>query len=87
MKISERHLPEALKLLRHGGEDAVRFFLTMARRCYRKGGHRFLENWIEVAVPALPESDRNAVLAGLLEDFFGGDDAIGGLNPQPHILH
>jgi hypothetical protein len=86
MTITDARLLEALETLRHGGEDAVRLFLEMGRRCFESGGQEFLNNWIEVAAPALPEAERNSIFKGLMADLYGDEDAYIETKYQSHTL-
>jgi hypothetical protein len=87
MIIADKRLLEALEILRHGGEEALRLFLDMGRRCYEKGGQEFLNNWIGVSAPALPEADRNTVIMGLMQNLYGDGGAFIDTKHESRTLH
>jgi hypothetical protein len=71
MRISDKQLVHDMEVLRHGGDDAVLLFFERARKFFDKGGSEYLDNWIRVANPALPETDRHAVMSALMRALFG----------------
>lgn len=70
MRISHKKLVHDLEVLRHGGDEAVELFLEMGRKFLHEGGIDYLESWIGVASPALPEATRHVVMSALLRALF-----------------
>jgi hypothetical protein len=56
MRISDKQLVHDMEVLRHGGDDAVLLLFERARKFFDKGGSEYVDNWIRVANPALPET-------------------------------
>lgn len=63
-------LQRDLDILRRGGEDAIELYLDMARRFYVIGGAEYLDGWIDIASPALPDAERRHVLSHLFRAAF-----------------
>jgi hypothetical protein len=85
-KIADQQLVYDLEILRHGGPEAVTLFFEMAAKCYDKGGDEYLRFWVGAASPALPETDRHAVLVGLLHMLFGDPEVHVDLQHDEHTL-
>lgn len=84
MRISDKKLLHDLKVLRHGGDDAVHLFLEMGKQCFDKGGTECLHNWVSVASPALPEADRHVVLTSVMRVLF---DETRVVLSEPELAH
>lgn len=56
-----------MQTLRRGGPDAVTLFLRVSMGLHEFGGLPAVNGWLEVALPALPETERCA-LVGILID-------------------
>lgn len=76
MRMSDKKLLHDLEVLRHGGDEAVELFFEMGKKFFRKGGIDYLDNWIGVAAPSLPERDRHAVMSALMRTLFAGPDTV-----------
>lgn len=53
--LTERTLMDAIEALRHGGCDAIVLFMKISQALHRKGGEEALQDWVTIALPALPE--------------------------------
>jgi hypothetical protein len=65
MMLTEAALLKDLELLRHGGQEAVSLFMEMARRM-QQAADEALQDWVTLALPALPERERAEVVVLLM---------------------
>ena len=60
---------EMTQKLKAGGEEGIKFFLGMARMLRANSGNQGIVEWVQAGFPALPEKDRQVVLAILLDSY------------------
>ena len=80
-------LEENLAKLRIGGEQAIELFMDLSRRFYDRGGSRYLETWLGVALPALPELERRSAFLVVMRSLFDEFDEEDGFPEQYITLH
>jgi hypothetical protein len=71
---------EMTQKLKAGGEEGIKIFLGMARMLRANSGNQGIVEWVQAGFPALPEKDRQIVLAILLDSYLehetGGEALI-----------
>ena len=67
MKLDGRNDEAIIRTLRGGGPDAVTLFLQVSMDLHEFGGLSAVNAWVKVALPALPETEQQA-LVGMLID-------------------
>lgn len=87
MIISAEQITHDLKVLRHGGAEAVVLFMDLARRCFEQGGPSSMAHWVALALPALPEADRNVTMTLLLRALYGDYDMEAATQEEHRTLH
>lgn len=65
-KLTEEIIAMHLETLSHGGEQAITLFMELSRQIHQHSAEDGLQDWVTIAAPALPEKERNAVLALLM---------------------
>lgn len=58
--------------IRHGGNDGVEAFVTMATRCLERAGEEALVGWIEAAYDELPLADQKVLVCMALKALLKG---------------
>jgi hypothetical protein len=67
--LTEEHIITGLKILSHGGKEAITLFVEMSRRLHEVGASDSLQDWVTIAAPSLPEKERNEVIVMLMRSY------------------